>query len=389
MVLVGSCDMPARGGCDDGRRTRDAARAAPRVRRGRTVAGRRRSRDCSWLKSAPTHHASRRMARTEHVVKGSAAPTSSEKQEIAKLLEKSACEIASECERRRRVKQLSGPLSQYCSRVWRMRRVLLLGVPSTPTSRARSSLAYCPRATRSAVSQRPPTVRAVSIGCGGLLTDFEILLELWCRGCTIELFVAIDTSYAEHSKFKAGHMESLAALARFFSRAARSSASARPTTSLPRPCAPGTIRPRDDSCTATWARWKMCSTRTPRRPRRCRAACRTSCGMRRDRPGNDLAADPAAARAVAAGAATHRARFDLRQITLLARRALSEGGGGGGAERSVGGFGASLLEQMGSGCASRIESSCMAHGLWGRRSGGSVATRASALQRLASGSSVS
>ena len=165
---------------------------------------------------------------TEHVVKSSAAPTASEKQEIAKLLrdESSATLLPSEgaggsslfecrdgsC----RVKQLSGPLSQYCSSFGEC------GECSCSVCRLRTDE---PRTLfRRIVVERelgrvpttPPTVRAVSIGCGGLLTDFEILLELWCRGCTIELFVAIDTSYAEHSKFKAGHMESLAALARFF-----------------------------------------------------------------------------------------------------------------------------------------------------------------------------
>jgi hypothetical protein len=61
-----------------------------------------------------------------------------------------------------------------------------------------------------------PTVRAVSIGCGKLLTDFEVLLELSSRGCIIETFVAIDPGYALFSSAHGECMESLAALARFF-----------------------------------------------------------------------------------------------------------------------------------------------------------------------------
>ena len=65
--------------------------------------------------------------------------------------------------------------------------------------------------TASALLQRP--VRAVTLGSGELLTDFEILLGLWSRGVAIESVVAIDTSYKAD---KGSHLRALDALAVFF-----------------------------------------------------------------------------------------------------------------------------------------------------------------------------
>jgi hypothetical protein len=154
---------------------------------------------------------------TEHIVKSSAAPTVSEKQEIAQgLLQKAQVEHLFEIrDGSCRVKQLAGSLGKYCSSFGECAEC------SCSLSRLQQDQ---PRKLfrRTIVEQElgrvppPRAVRVVSIGCGGLLTDFECLLELWSRGCTIEAFVAIDASYAEYSPGHSDYMESLASLARFF-----------------------------------------------------------------------------------------------------------------------------------------------------------------------------
>lgn len=161
---------------------------------------------------------------TEHIVKGSAAPTENEKQEIAqRLLHTEHAESIFETrDGACRVKRLTGVIGQFCcpfgecdeascsltrSRTAEPRKLFRHAVVEGELERVASARKN---------GTMPVAVRAVSIGCGGLLTDFECLLELWSRGCTIETFVAIDTCYAEHSSGHRAYLESVAALARFF-----------------------------------------------------------------------------------------------------------------------------------------------------------------------------
>lgn len=64
--------------------------------------------------------------------------------------------------------------------------------------------------------QHLPGVRYVTIGSGGLLTDFEILLDLWTRGLRIDSIVAIDTAYKQTDNVEE---RALSALAIFFAPA--------------------------------------------------------------------------------------------------------------------------------------------------------------------------
>ena len=64
----------------------------------------------------------------------------------------------------------------------------------------------------------PTAVRIVTVGAGALLTDFEILLDLWRRGVRIDAVVAIDTAYGDEV-FKNEYTEALRALAIFFAPA--------------------------------------------------------------------------------------------------------------------------------------------------------------------------
>lgn len=64
--------------------------------------------------------------------------------------------------------------------------------------------------------QELPGVRLVTIGSGGLLTDFEILLDLWSRGLRIESICAIDTAYKKTDNVEE---RALSALAIFFAPA--------------------------------------------------------------------------------------------------------------------------------------------------------------------------
>ena len=59
-------------------------------------------------------------------------------------------------------------------------------------------------------------LRMVTIGSGGLLTDFEILLDLWSQGVVIESVVAIDTAYAGGG---GEHARALSSLSIFFAPA--------------------------------------------------------------------------------------------------------------------------------------------------------------------------
>ena len=70
--------------------------------------------------------------------------------------------------------------------------------------------------TNSSTGSAAPGVRAVTIGSGGLLTDFEILLDLWSRGQRIESLVAIDTAYDQKANRES---RALAAMAIFFAPA--------------------------------------------------------------------------------------------------------------------------------------------------------------------------
>ena len=73
------------------------------------------------------------------------------------------------------------------------------------------------------LSTSPAGVRMVTIGSGGLLTDFEILLDLRCRGIPIESVVAIDTDYkadiANCHREGGSHADALSSLAVFFAPA--------------------------------------------------------------------------------------------------------------------------------------------------------------------------
>lgn len=62
-------------------------------------------------------------------------------------------------------------------------------------------------------------IRAVTIGSGALLTDFEILLGLWSRGLVVESVVAIDLAYSRKvdNLWRDEYVEALDALAVFFS----------------------------------------------------------------------------------------------------------------------------------------------------------------------------
>jgi hypothetical protein len=170
---------------------------------------------------------------TEHVAKGAASPTAREKQEIAqRLLEKVQDETLFESrDGACRIKQLPPPLGKFCTSFSECAACSVSRLGGYYFKGDTSNAAEPRQRFRRTVVERelgrvpsPPTVRAVSIGCGGLLTDFECLLELWSRGCTIESFVAIDTAYSGHGQSvrdQQGYMESLAALARFFAPTCR------------------------------------------------------------------------------------------------------------------------------------------------------------------------
>ena len=158
---------------------------------------------------------------TEHMVKATAAPSASEKQEIAQLLlETNVQSLFETRDGACRIKQLPGLIGQYLSSFGEC--------DECSCSLTRRRTAEPRKLFRHTIVERelrrvafhdgasPPIVRAVSIGCGGLLTEFECLLELWWRGCTVETFIAIDPCYSEHSAGHTSYMESLAALARFF-----------------------------------------------------------------------------------------------------------------------------------------------------------------------------
>jgi hypothetical protein len=69
-----------------------------------------------------------------------------------------------------------------------------------------------------AESQDTARVRYVSVGCGGLLTDFEILCGFVERGLSIESIVLCDTAYATGGYDSSGHMAAFRLLCGFFAR---------------------------------------------------------------------------------------------------------------------------------------------------------------------------
>jgi hypothetical protein len=73
----------------------------------------------------------------------------------------------------------------------------------------------------SSLEQSSLPVRYVTLGSGALLTDFEILLDLWSRGLTIESIVAIDMAYSgdDSDAFFGGYRRALSGLATFFAPA--------------------------------------------------------------------------------------------------------------------------------------------------------------------------
>lgn len=113
-----------------------------------------------------------------------------------------------------RIKRLPGVLGTHCSAFGECPGCSVARIRK-PEPRQRFRGMLIERELRTSSSSRP--VRAVSIGCGGLLTDFECMLGLWTRGCTIESFVAIDTAYSSGSHDHGEYMQSLRAMAAFFS----------------------------------------------------------------------------------------------------------------------------------------------------------------------------
>lgn len=162
---------------------------------------------------------------TEHIVTSKAAPTKSEKHEIAQKLQQDEHLFESRdgaC----RIKRLPGLFSRYCTAFGECDACSVSRLQAVePRQRFHNTVV---ERELDRVASAPGSVRTVSIGCGGLLTDFKILLALWSRGCTIESFVAIDTGYTDHAfghgrsrRDYESYMESLAALARFFAPTCR------------------------------------------------------------------------------------------------------------------------------------------------------------------------
>ena len=142
------------------------------------------------------------------------AVTSEEKHEIAARLLRQVTDAKDTYENRDgacRVKRLSGLVGTHC---WAFGECP--GCPvsrlSNPEPRQRFRRMLVERELRLTPSSGRRVVRGVSIGCGGLLTDFECLLDLWTNGFVIESFVAIDTSYTGDNEYT----HSLNALARCF-----------------------------------------------------------------------------------------------------------------------------------------------------------------------------